>query len=255
MVDVHSLTSEFVVLNEEKKESKPIAVRTGDFNNDGYADMVVITQDNNQNLHVRILQSIQASVAHGRSFKLMNDGMEQLQFTGSALSAVLIDLNEDVCRILLQGALDIVVTEVVQPLLGAPKITTTVYFNYFQHDAFFLKGLVLNGVCKEWCSEGEKFPDHHYGVSYSGSTFKHTVVDNQGNLRITQSSQLAQTNYMRLSPPRTIIGLGRISNYVQDLYVGVSAWNNHYTTCTGIIPNSDFGTYISSSYRSNPSSS
>lgn len=44
---------------------------------------------------------------------------------------------------------------------------------------------------------------------------------------------------MRLLSPKFTLGLGRISNYVQDLFVGVSSWNNHFTSFAGLIPNSE----------------
>jgi integrin alpha FG-GAP repeat containing protein 1 len=69
--------------------------------------------------------------------------------------------------------------------------------------AFFLtpcfKG--LNGVCTEWCSSGEKFPDpkvcksqamlilvivylQPYGVNFPGGIFKYTVRDLSGYTRV-----------------------------------------------------------------------
>jgi integrin alpha FG-GAP repeat containing protein 1 len=45
---------------------------------------------------------------------------------------------------------------------------------------------------------------------------------------------------MALLSPKSILGLGRISNYVQDFYVGVSRHDAHHSTSfNGIIPNSE----------------
>lgn len=51
-------------------------------------------------------------------------------------------------------------------------------------------------------------------------------------------AQISQ-GYNSLIAPGAHFGLGRINNYIQDLYMGVSTFKNHYEVHSGIIPNSD----------------
>jgi integrin alpha FG-GAP repeat containing protein 1 len=96
-----------------------------------------------------------------------------------------------------------------------------------------------------------------YGVSYSGASYKFTVLDTGGVRRATQGKQLfrlirsvpdyctikvgqlPQTAYLSLQAPYTYFGLGRTNNYVENLFVGSTRHqDNHFMTIEGVIPNS-----------------
>ena len=78
-----------------------------------------------------------------------------------------------------------------------------------------------------------------YGVSYSGASYKFTILDPSGTRRATQAGQLAQTSYLSLLTPYAYVGLGRTNNYIENLFVGSTRHQpQHYFNVEGLIPNS-----------------
>jgi len=101
--------------------------------------------------------------------------------------------------------------------------------------------LVLNGACDNgWCSvpnSSEKY--HPFGVSYSGASYKYTVLDTLGRRSAAQVGQLPQTAYHSLQTPYAFFGLGRTNNYIENLFVGSTKHNvHHFINMEGVIPNS-----------------
>lgn len=105
-----------------------------------------------------------------------------------------------------------------------------------------------------------------YGVSYSGASYKFTVLDPTGARRSTQCllrldnsahmspsltlslppslpspsvGQLPQSTYLALGTPYSYFGLGRTNNYVENLFIGSTLHQpEHYINVEGLIPNS-----------------
>lgn len=80
-----------------------------------------------------------------------------------------------------------------------------------------------------------------YGVNQHGAIFKWTATDLDNIRRVVQVSQLTQSSHLALQPPYFFGGLGRPSNYVDYLYMGVSVRNPEKGSSmfwSGIIPNS-----------------
>jgi integrin alpha FG-GAP repeat containing protein 1 len=115
--------------------------------------------------------------------------------------------------------------------------------NNFYYDAFFLKALgkfsvhccyvhlihcrthsVLNGACDSgWCySQNNSVRYHLFGGSYSGATFKYTVLDTAGRRSAASVSQLPQTSYHALQTPYSFFVLGRTNNYIENLFFGTT---------------------------------
>lgn len=110
----------------------------------------------------------------------------------------------------------------------AGRVPNFVINNFF-NDAFFLKGLVSNGVADL----------EAYGVSYPGASLKFTVLDTSGVKRAHQISQLSQSAYLSLQTPYCLFGLGRTNNYVEEMFAGVSRHQDkNYFFYEGVIPNS-----------------
>jgi len=104
----------------------------------------------------------------------------------------------------------------------------------------------LNGLCTERCRDGGKFlPDPKpYGVNQYGVAIKIIYSDLDAVRRVMQLTQLSQSSFLSLQTPFSLTGLGRCSNYVEYLFMGVPyAKGTSYTTkWPGIIPNSQIVT-------------
>ncbi|KIM30943.1 hypothetical protein M408DRAFT_21755 [Serendipita vermifera MAFF 305830] len=135
-----------------------------------------------------------------------------------ARSVSFLDLDED-------GTLDILIqrsgTGTGGSGTGNGQKVNFVQNNVF-HDAFFMKAIVLNGACGGMCTpkDPHKGAYHPFGVSYSGATFKYTILDTSGKRSAAQIPQLPQTSYHALQMPYSFFGLGRTNNYIENLFVG-----------------------------------
>ncbi|KZV83486.1 hypothetical protein EXIGLDRAFT_683764 [Exidia glandulosa HHB12029] len=199
----------------------PVPLKIGDLNLDGFPDIVpiVITKPNDHTPKILLSKD-------GRHFELVRDDVEVLDEIKDARSVAFIDLDED-------GSLDLLVQR-----SGDQKITFVQ--NNFFFDAFFLRAIVLNGACGGWCENkntSEKY--HPFGVSYSGATYKYTVLDTSGVRSAAQVGQLPQTSYHSLLTPYSFVGLGRTNNYIENLFVGSTKHTpQHWINMEGVIPNS-----------------
>jgi len=113
--------------------------------------------------------------------------------------------------------------------------------NNFYYDAFFLKAIVLNGACSGGlCTTPNGSETYHpFGVSYSGATYKYTVLDTSGRRSAAAIGQLPQTSYQSLLTPYAYFGLGRTNNYIENLFVGSTKHSEqHFINMEGVIPNS-----------------
>ena len=95
-----------------------------------------------------------------------------------------------------------------------------------------------------------------FGVSYSGASYKYTVLDTSGHRSAAQGiwpyftllfpvsflcpvGQLPQTSYHSLQTPYSFFGLGGTNNYIENLFVGSTIHaKEHYINMEGVIPNS-----------------
>ena len=95
-----------------------------------------------------------------------------------------------------------------------------------------------------------------FGVSYSGATYKYTLLDAneqraaaQGLCLIVecfpqtltrfQVAQLPQTAYQALLTPYSYFGLGRTNNYIENLFVGsTKKSDDRFINMEGVVPNS-----------------
>ena len=135
----------YLVLSDSSFNGKlPNAIRIGDFNKDGYPDLLVVasTRSSPQQGQVALLESLActpatcgdaASKASRRTFKKVDGSTAQaLNSINDAKSAFWLDIDED-------GTLDIVVQRAGRSSGASRKITFIK--NNFYHDAFFLKTL------------------------------------------------------------------------------------------------------------------
>jgi len=208
-------------------DGNPLTIRIGDYNLDGYTDLIIPVRDAVTNATRMDLWYNSPAGANKRGFSLQSDGVAQLTSITGAYAAGFFDLDEN-------GSLDMLVLKDNPPRIQA-------IFNNFQNDAFFLKAVGLNGVCTAWCSGSTSFPDPKpYGVNFRGGMFKFTITDLNGQTHLAIGAQLSQSAYLSLNTPYILFGLGRTSNYIEQFFYGVPLNNPvHYQFWTGsTIPNS-----------------
>jgi len=205
---------------------RPLTLRVGDFNLDGYPDLLIPVIGKTGPSRIELWQNAPSSTGR-RTFTKVTDGTDDLLQIPNAYAGAFFDLDED-------GVVDMLV------LADNPPRIETVY-NNFENDAFFLKALGLNGVCTEWCPTKPKFPSPKpYGVNFAGAVFKFTYTDLSGKVQQVTGTQLPQSAYLALNTPYILFGLGRTSNYIEQFYLGVPLnQTTHYNYWTGsTIPNS-----------------
>ncbi|KAG8833578.1 hypothetical protein FRC17_010402 [Serendipita sp. 399] len=136
-------------------------------------------------------------------------------------SVSFLDLDED-------GTLDILVQRTGKGTggtgTGSGQKISFIQNNVF-HDAFFMKAIGMFTsiqVIRYHLTPQQSLmvPAMPFGVSYSGGTYKYTVLDTSGKRSAAQISQLPQTSYHALQTPYSFFGLGRTNNYIENLFVG-----------------------------------
>ncbi|ORX51249.1 hypothetical protein DM01DRAFT_176162 [Hesseltinella vesiculosa] len=223
--------SEYVLTQDTAfRGDLPVPVHPGDYNLDGYPDLLITT-----NKRVLLLQSdlctaatcpTDAVQAAKRTFSLVVTGADSLAKISSPRHATFFDIDED-------GSLDILVLQGSASSKTAQRTPNFVINNYF-NDAFFLKGLISNGATPINGSMPKP-----YGVNFPGGNFKFTVLDTSGKKRVHQVAQLPQSSYLSLQTPYSLFGLGRTNNYIEEMFAGVTRHQEqNYLFYEGVIPNS-----------------
>ncbi|KAI0093714.1 hypothetical protein BDY19DRAFT_881949 [Irpex rosettiformis] len=235
-----------LVLDTSQTPPVPIPIKLGDVNQDGFPDILAILASgtgSRSDKTPRLAFSVECRGGKGkgmagcggngrgkRGWDVLTKGAEALNDVKDAWGVAFLDMDED-------GSLDIMVQRTGNQGEGNMLFVQ----NNFYYDAFFLKAIVLNGACGSGlCS----YPDgsgkyHPFGVSYSGATYKYTVLDTNGRRSAAAVGQLPQTSYQSLLTPYSYFGLGRTNNYIENLFVGSTKHiPQHYINMEGVIPNS-----------------
>ncbi|KAA1077632.1 hypothetical protein PGT21_014288 [Puccinia graminis f. sp. tritici] len=228
----------------------PVGVQTGDYNLDGYPDLLLIVapMGGSSSGGIRgvpwLLESFGCTLdvcsgpetaKHRRTFRPLSNGAAALNTIQDAKSAFFLDINED-------GSLDVVVQRhapSASPSHPAAR-SVSVFKNNFFNDAFFLKAIMLNGACSSRCSGKDGHADYRpYGVNYAGATYKFTIQDTFGERRATAVGQVPFNIYASPTTPYSFFGLGRTNNYVENMYIGSTRHQGeHYINIEGLLPNS-----------------
>ncbi|KAF8626356.1 hypothetical protein AX15_005010 [Amanita polypyramis BW_CC] len=216
----------------------PLPLKLGDANLDGFPDIMMITVKGEERMPT-LLYSVPCSAgivgcspdgSGRRGWTIARKNAEVLSAIKDARSVSFLDVDED-------GSLDILVQR--SGKTGQGKISFIQ--NNIYYDAFFLKAIVLNGACNNgWCYENNGTESYQpFGVSYSGASYKYTVLDTSGHRSAAQVGQLPQTSYQSLQTPYSFFGLGRTNNYIENLFVGTTVHSTeHYISMEGVVPNS-----------------
>uniref|UniRef100_A0A8C5ZMX3 Integrin alpha FG-GAP repeat containing 1 n=1 Tax=Marmota marmota marmota TaxID=9994 RepID=A0A8C5ZMX3_MARMA len=210
----------------------PITLHIGDYNMDGYPDALAILKNTSgSNQQAFLLENVPCNnvsceEAH-RMFKVYWE-LTDLNQIRDAMVATFFDIYED-------GILDIVVLS-----KGYSKNDFAIHTlkNNFEADAYFVKVIVLSGLCSNDCPR--KITP--FGVNQPGPYIMYTAVDANGYLKNGSAGQLSQSAHLALQLPYNVLGLGRSANFLDHLYVGIPRPSGETSVrkqeWTAIIPNS-----------------
>lgn len=214
------------------KPGQPLTLRFGDYNLDGFPDAVAVLSNSSSSVQrAFLLENVPCDNSScqsvGRMFRIHWDQPE-LAAIPRTIMAMFFDIYED-------GILDILVLNQVD---GKKDLMIHALKNNFDADAYFVKVMVLSGLCSSEC------PDHvtPFGVNQPGPYVMYTTVDANGYLKESSAGQLSQSAHFSLQLPYTVLGLGRSANFLDRLSVGIP-WQSSEPHVmkkewTAIIPNS-----------------
>uniref|UniRef100_A0A8C3THT1 Integrin alpha FG-GAP repeat containing 1 n=1 Tax=Chelydra serpentina TaxID=8475 RepID=A0A8C3THT1_CHESE len=215
-----------------KNNPVPITLHIGDYNMDGYPDALAILRNTSgSNQQAFLLENVPCNNASCRSihrmFKVYWE-LSDLNQIKDAVVATFFDIYED-------GILDIIVLS--KGYFNSDFAIHTLK-NNFEADAYFVKVIVLSGLCSNDCPS--KITP--FGVNQPGPYIMYTTVDANGYLKNGSAGQLSQSAHFALQLPYNVLGLGRSANFLDHLYVGIprplGEKSIRKQEWTAIIPNS-----------------
>ncbi|XP_036439790.1 LOW QUALITY PROTEIN: T-cell immunomodulatory protein-like, partial [Colossoma macropomum] len=190
----------------------PITLHLGDYNLDGFPDALAILHNtsNKGQQQAFLLENVPCNNVScretGRMFRIHWEQTD-LSSVHSAAVATFFDIYED-------GILDMIVLSRTE---GKKELTIHALKNNFEADAYFVKVIVLSGLCSNDCPEKVK----PFGVNQPGPYVMYTSVDSNGYLKNASAGQLSQSAHLSLQLPYTVLGLGRSANFLDHLFVGI----------------------------------
>uniref|UniRef100_A0A3B4XKA3 Integrin alpha FG-GAP repeat containing 1 n=1 Tax=Seriola lalandi dorsalis TaxID=1841481 RepID=A0A3B4XKA3_SERLL len=212
--------------------SQPLALHLGDYNLDGFPDaLVVLRNSSGSGQQAFLLENVPCNNASchsvGRMFHIHWD-QSDLGAIQNAVMATFFDIYED-------GILDMLV---LSQAAGKNDLIIHALKNNFEADAYFVKVMVLSGLCSNDCPEEVK----PFGVNQPGPYVMYTTADSNGYLKNASAGQLSQSAHFSLQLPYTVLGLGRSANFLDHLFVGIprqpGETDIRKQEWTAIIPNS-----------------
>uniref|UniRef100_A0A8C4R1A1 Integrin alpha FG-GAP repeat containing 1 n=1 Tax=Eptatretus burgeri TaxID=7764 RepID=A0A8C4R1A1_EPTBU len=184
----------------------PPTLRLGDYNIDGYPDALVTMQNGTD--RTRWLVLLENVPCTEESCKVVGR-MFIPRWTSpvpGAIAAAFFDLFED-------GILDILL---MSDSTGSTHPTLQALQNNLEADAYFVKIIVLSGLCGSKCGSKESF-----GVNQPGPYVEYTTVNAAGSEQKSSAAQLSQSAHLALQLPYSVLGLGRSANFIDHLVVGI----------------------------------
>ncbi|XP_034243244.1 T-cell immunomodulatory protein [Thrips palmi] len=223
--------------NEKFWYTDAITLRGGDFNMDGYPDLLAtltLHSAGSKKPKAFLLENVPCSGAScaqfGRTFAPQWGSMSPTNIQTNM--AVFYDFGQD-------GILDVLLVQMDSPDANPPSYQVSAYKNSLDYDANFVKVMVLTK------RNGSQTPPNRnplskkkiktFGTNLPGPTISYRTTTQEGNLREATSSQLPQSAHFSLGLPYSIFGLGRTPNFVDTLSVGMSGQMREWPQ---IIPNS-----------------
>ncbi|XP_029634451.1 T-cell immunomodulatory protein [Octopus sinensis] len=210
--------------NADKLVKPPITLRAGDYNLDGYPDLLTVLTNQNHTQRVFLLKNVAFTQDNFTRTFSIDYKASFTQPTGSAFLAAFFDIDED-------GVLDVFITS--RQTDSKTKLQT--FKNKFLEDAYFLKVMVVSGLCGEDCNVAP------YGTNQPGPVVQFKTTRFSGEFQIGFATQLSQSAHYSLQLPYTVFGLGQSPNYIDNLKVGIAYYPKEKCETrewTSVIPNS-----------------
>lgn len=203
-----------------------ITLRGGDFNMDGFPDLLATLQHDNVR-KTFLLDNVEcATNCKEFSRKYVVNWHALDPYNNNSRMGVFYDFLQD-------GVLDIIFVH------DDPVLRVSAFKNSLDYDANFVKVMVITGLKEKHQPVipgplgGRK--NRTYGTNLPGPKIAYQTTTQEGNSRAAVAAQLPQSAYFCLHLPYTLFGLGRTPNFVDNLDVGVSG---HHRNWPQIIPNS-----------------
>ncbi|XP_063359549.1 T-cell immunomodulatory protein isoform X2 [Cydia amplana] len=207
-----------------------ITMRSGDYNMDGYPDILMTLSPVNSNeTRAFLLHNAACTYAEckfHRTFQVQWDIFNT--FGSDIVMATFYDFYMD-------GVLDIIYSK---KNATTQKYTMHAYRNELEYDTNFIKVIVVTGLTNK------KVPVINgtlynrkltFGTNLPGPKISYNTWSQEGTYRTGACAQLSQSAYNALQLPYSIFGLDRTPNFVDTLNVGLSGFSKSWTQ---IIPNS-----------------
>lgn len=198
--------------------TETITLRGGDFNMDGYPDLLATLQ-HSKGEHVQsfLLQNVACNncADFNRTYEVKWQALNP--FYNETVMAVFYDFYQD-------GILDAILVDYDKNAKTDKMYRTAAFKNSLDYDANFVKVMVLTGRTNSMYpispgSLGKK--KRTYGTNLPGPSIAYRTTTQDGSPRNAIAAQLPQSAHFSLNLPYTTFGLGRTPNFVDALTIGV----------------------------------
>ncbi|KAF3425582.1 hypothetical protein E2986_03532 [Frieseomelitta varia] len=206
-----------------------ITLRGGDFNMDGYPDLLAtLKPTTGKQTRSYLLENVACDSCENFTRKFQVKWQALNPFRNETAMAVFYDFYQD-------GILDVILVEVDK---SRNSYRTAAFKNSLDYDANFVKVMVLTGRNNSMYpispgSLGKK--KRTYGTNLPGPSIAYRTTTQDGSPRNAIAAQLPQSAHFSLNLPYTTFGLGRTPNFVDALTIGVAGKCREWPQ---IIPNS-----------------
>ncbi|CAD0196729.1 unnamed protein product [Chrysodeixis includens] len=207
-----------------------LTMRSGDYNMDGYPDMLVTLSPVNSNETRAFLLHNTPCILPGckfyRTFDVQWDKFDS--FGNDVVMATFFDFYMD-------GILDIIY---VKKNVTTQKYSMHSFKNELEYDTNFIKVIVVTGLTNPKIPVSNRTIYNRkatFGTNLPGPKIGYNTWSQEGTYRTGVCAQLPQSAYFALQLPYSIFGLDRTPNFVDSLNIGLSGNSKSWTQ---IIPNS-----------------
>uniref|UniRef100_A0A3B5MRZ0 Integrin alpha FG-GAP repeat containing 1 n=1 Tax=Xiphophorus couchianus TaxID=32473 RepID=A0A3B5MRZ0_9TELE len=212
----------------------PLVLHLGDYNLDGFPDALVILRNTSGRSEEKTYQPILAEHRPGNDI-LYTSIRNMLNVIWEGYQNINILIKMFNVADFKSGILDMLILSEAE---GKSDLMIHALKNNFEADAYFVKVMVLSGLCSNACPDDVK----PFGVNQPGPYVMYTTADSNGYLKNASAGQLSQSAHFSLQLPYTVLGLGRSANFLDHLFVGIPRRSGETETrkheWTAIIPNS-----------------